>query len=116
MHATAALQAVQLAMDRKDRERELVSALLPDLTPGIVSGACPPLEPPEGRISGRALLAGRPAGSQQPVARTPRPGGRRALPLPRGRRRRRSAPPRPRRATRPAQLSNERNTKRYKER
>lgn len=31
------LQSVQLAMDRKDRERELISALLPDLTPGVIS-------------------------------------------------------------------------------
>ncbi len=31
------MQAIQLAMDRKDRERELVSALLPALVPGIVS-------------------------------------------------------------------------------
>ncbi|PRW57868.1 programmed cell death 4-like isoform B [Chlorella sorokiniana] len=30
--------AVQLAMDRKDRERELVSAALPDLVPRIISG------------------------------------------------------------------------------
>lgn len=31
-------QAITLAMDRKDREREMVSALLPQLVPGVVSG------------------------------------------------------------------------------
>ncbi len=31
-------QAVQLAMDRKDRERELVSAMLPQLCPSVISG------------------------------------------------------------------------------
>lgn len=30
-------QAIQLAMDRKDREREMVSALLPSLVPSVVS-------------------------------------------------------------------------------
>ena len=30
-------QAVQLALDRKDREREMVSALLPTLTPSIIA-------------------------------------------------------------------------------
>lgn len=35
-------QAVQLALDRKDRERELVSALLPTLVPSVIShGAAP---------------------------------------------------------------------------
>jgi hypothetical protein len=46
-----AVQAVQLAMDRKDRERELVSALLPGLTPAVV--------PPEQAALGfTRLLAG----------------------------------------------------------
>jgi programmed cell death protein 4 len=49
--ALPAVQAVQLAMDRKDRERELVSALLPGLTPAVV--------PPEQAALGfTRLLAG----------------------------------------------------------
>ena len=39
--AVPLLQAVQLALDRKDRERELVSALLPQLVPATTSGARP---------------------------------------------------------------------------
>lgn len=36
-HPAALAQAVQLAMDRKARERELMSVLLPDLVPRVVS-------------------------------------------------------------------------------
>ena len=40
-HSPAHMQAVQLAMDRKDRERELVSVALPELVPRVISGKTP---------------------------------------------------------------------------
>lgn len=40
-HSPARVQAVQLAMDRKDRERELVSVALPELVPRVISGETP---------------------------------------------------------------------------
>lgn len=44
-------QAITLAMDRKDREREMVSALLPQLVPGAVSDD-------QAALGFRRLLAG----------------------------------------------------------